>query len=119
MTVYFIGAGPGDPELITVKGQRLIRSCPVIIYAGSLVPAAVLVERTAVGGVVAATAGVVAVPAASEKAKGAECGLSVLSAKVAVRVKLVTSLINVTVQSMAVAVALVVWQARTPSWYRR
>ncbi|MDB5982223.1 MAG: cobM [Pseudomonas sp.] len=42
MTVYFIGAGPGDPELITVKGQRLIRSCPVIIYAGSLVPTAVL-----------------------------------------------------------------------------
>lgn len=42
MTVYFIGAGPGDPELITVKGQRLIRSCPVIIYAGSLVPVAVL-----------------------------------------------------------------------------
>jgi precorrin-4/cobalt-precorrin-4 C11-methyltransferase len=41
MTVYFIGAGPGDPELITVKGQRLIRQCPVIIYAG-LVPAAVL-----------------------------------------------------------------------------
>ncbi|KVN03426.1 MULTISPECIES: precorrin-4 C(11)-methyltransferase [unclassified Burkholderia] len=42
MTVYFIGAGPGDPELITVKGQRLVRSCPVILYAGSLVPAAVL-----------------------------------------------------------------------------
>lgn len=42
MTVYFIGAGPGDPELITVKGQRLIRQCPVIVYAGSLVPAAVL-----------------------------------------------------------------------------
>ena len=42
MTVFFIGAGPGDPELITVKGQRLIRSCPVIIYAGSLVPEAVL-----------------------------------------------------------------------------
>lgn len=42
MTVYFIGAGPGDPELITVKGQRLIRQCPVIIYAGSLVPPAVL-----------------------------------------------------------------------------
>ena len=42
MTVYFIGAGPGDPELITVKGQRLIRSCPLIIYAGSLVPEAVL-----------------------------------------------------------------------------
>lgn len=42
MTVYFIGAGPGDPELITVKGQRLIRSCPVILYAGSLVPKALL-----------------------------------------------------------------------------
>jgi precorrin-4/cobalt-precorrin-4 C11-methyltransferase len=42
MTVYFIGAGPGDPELITVKGQRIIRTCPVILYAGSLVPEAVL-----------------------------------------------------------------------------
>ncbi|NIF52982.1 precorrin-4 C(11)-methyltransferase [Burkholderia sp. Ax-1724] len=42
MTVFFIGAGPGDPELITVKGQRLVRACPVILYAGSLVPAAVL-----------------------------------------------------------------------------
>jgi len=47
MTVYFIGAGPGDPELITVKGQRLVRQCPVIIYAGSLVPAAVLEGHTA------------------------------------------------------------------------
>lgn len=42
MTVFFIGAGPGDPELITVKGQRLVRSSPVILYAGSLVPPAVL-----------------------------------------------------------------------------
>lgn len=42
MTVYFIGAGPGDPELITVRGQRLIRSCATILYAGSLVPTAVL-----------------------------------------------------------------------------
>jgi precorrin-4/cobalt-precorrin-4 C11-methyltransferase len=42
MTVYFIGAGPGDPELITVRGQRLIRTCPTILYAGSLVPRAVL-----------------------------------------------------------------------------
>lgn len=37
MQVYFIGAGPGDPELITVKGQRLIAEADVIIYAGSLV----------------------------------------------------------------------------------
>lgn len=42
MTVHFIGAGPGDPELITVKGQRLLASCPVILYAGSLVPSALL-----------------------------------------------------------------------------
>lgn len=42
MTVHFIGAGPGDPELITVKGQRLIRECPVCLYAGSLVPEAVV-----------------------------------------------------------------------------
>lgn len=35
--VYFIGAGPGDPELITLKGRRLIERADVIIYAGSLV----------------------------------------------------------------------------------
>jgi precorrin-4/cobalt-precorrin-4 C11-methyltransferase len=44
MTVYFIGAGPGDPELITVKGQRLINASPIILYAGSLVPRAILAE---------------------------------------------------------------------------
>lgn len=42
MTVHFIGAGPGDPELITVKGQRLIAACPVCLYAGSLVPPAII-----------------------------------------------------------------------------
>jgi precorrin-4/cobalt-precorrin-4 C11-methyltransferase len=42
MTVHFIGAGPGDPELITVKGLRLISACPVCLYAGSLVPVAVV-----------------------------------------------------------------------------
>lgn len=35
--VYFVGAGPGDPELITVKGQRILKEADVIIYAGSLV----------------------------------------------------------------------------------
>lgn len=44
MTVYFIGAGPGDPELITVKAQRLINQCPVILYAGSLVPRAIFAD---------------------------------------------------------------------------
>ena len=47
MTVYFIGAGPGDPELITVKGQRLIASCPVCLYAGSLVPPEVVASAPA------------------------------------------------------------------------
>ena len=35
--VYFIGAGPGDPELITIKGRRLLDEADVVIYAGSLV----------------------------------------------------------------------------------
>ena len=42
MTVYFIGAGPGDPELLTKKAERLIAACPVCLYAGSLVPAEVV-----------------------------------------------------------------------------
>ncbi len=42
MTVHFIGAGPGDPDLLTIKGKRLIESCEVCLYAGSLVPAAVV-----------------------------------------------------------------------------
>lgn len=44
-TVHFIGAGPGDPELITIKGQRLIEEADVIIFAGSLVNPAVLDKR--------------------------------------------------------------------------
>ena len=39
MTVFFIGAGPGDPELLTKKAERVIGECPVCLYAGSLVPA--------------------------------------------------------------------------------
>ena len=42
MTVYFIGAGPGAPDLLTVRAQRLIAAVPVVLYAGSLVPAEVL-----------------------------------------------------------------------------
>jgi len=42
MTVHFVGAGPGDPDLITVRGRRLIEACPVCLYAGSLVPEAVV-----------------------------------------------------------------------------
>ena len=46
MTVHFIGAGPGSPDLITVRGLKLIQSAPVILYAGSLVPEAVLAEAS-------------------------------------------------------------------------
>jgi precorrin-4/cobalt-precorrin-4 C11-methyltransferase len=42
MTVHFIGAGPGAPDLITVRGLRLIERSPVCLYAGSLVPRAVV-----------------------------------------------------------------------------
>src|SRR3954466_5212597 len=41
-TVYFIGAGPGDPDLITVRGRALIERCRVCLFAGSLVPRAVV-----------------------------------------------------------------------------
>ena len=44
MTVHFIGAGPGAPDLITVRGLKLIRECPVVMYAGSLVPEAIISE---------------------------------------------------------------------------
>ncbi len=47
MTVYFIGAGPGAADLITVRGRRLIRTCPVVLYAGALVPRELLDEAGA------------------------------------------------------------------------
>ena len=45
--VYFVGAGPGDPELITVKGRRLLDEAGTVIYAGSLVNPALLAGLTA------------------------------------------------------------------------
>ncbi len=42
MTVHFIGAGPGAPDLITLRGRDLLARCPVCLYAGSLVPPALL-----------------------------------------------------------------------------
>ena len=42
MTVHFIGAGPGAPDLITLRGRDLIARCPVCLYAGSLIPKALL-----------------------------------------------------------------------------
>ena len=42
MTVYFVGAGPGDPELMTLKGAKIVARCRTCLYAGSLVPPAVI-----------------------------------------------------------------------------
>lgn len=42
MKLYFVGAGPGDPDLITVKGKRLLAEADLVIYAGSLVNPALL-----------------------------------------------------------------------------
>lgn len=47
MTVHFIGAGPGAPDLITLRGQRLVERCPVCLYAGSLVPPEVVAAAPA------------------------------------------------------------------------
>lgn len=42
MRVYIIGAGPGDPKLLTIRGAELIARCPVVLYTGSLVPPEVI-----------------------------------------------------------------------------
>jgi precorrin-4/cobalt-precorrin-4 C11-methyltransferase len=42
MTVHFIGAGPGAADLLTLRGRDLIAACPVCLYAGSLIPEAIL-----------------------------------------------------------------------------
>ncbi|RLQ88267.1 precorrin-4 C(11)-methyltransferase [Notoacmeibacter ruber] len=42
MTIYFIGAGPGAPDLMTLRGKSLIEKCPVCVYAGSIVPPDIL-----------------------------------------------------------------------------
>lgn len=46
MTVHFIGAGPGAADLITLRAQRLIASCPVCVYAGSLIPDEVIAHAS-------------------------------------------------------------------------
>ena len=43
--IHFVGAGPGAPDLITIRGQKLLAKADVIIYAGSLVNPQLLDEK--------------------------------------------------------------------------
>ena len=52
MTVHFIGAGPGAPDLLTLRAQRLIASAPVCLYAGALVPPEILAHTPATARVI-------------------------------------------------------------------
>lgn len=47
MSVHFIGAGPGAPDLITLRGLRVLEAAPVVLYAGSLVPVEMLAHARA------------------------------------------------------------------------
>jgi precorrin-4/cobalt-precorrin-4 C11-methyltransferase len=47
VTVHFIGAGPGAPDLLTLRAQRLIAACPVCLYAGALVPPGIVAHAPA------------------------------------------------------------------------
>ena len=76
MSVHFIGAGPGDPDLITIKGRRLIEQCPVCLYAGSLVPEAV-VACAPKGAVIMDTAPMTLAEIIDEMAKAHENGQDV------------------------------------------
>ena len=73
MTVHFIGAGPGAPDLITLRSRDLIARCPVCLYAGSLVPKALL-EHCPPGARVADTAPMSLDEIIAEMARATEAG---------------------------------------------
>ena len=75
--VSFIGAGPGDPELLTIKGKRLIDSADIIIYAGSLVNPQVLSDAKE-GGVIYNSAGMNLEEVLAVMKDGEEKGLKVV-----------------------------------------
>ncbi len=74
--IYFIGAGPGDPDLITVRGRALIERCPVCLFAGSLVPRAVVAFAPA-GALVRNTASMALEAIISAMAEATESGKDV------------------------------------------
>jgi len=76
MTVHFIGAGPGAPDLITVRGRELLSRCPVCLYAGSLVPRALLAHCPA-GARIADTAPMSLDEIVAEFVRAAETGQDV------------------------------------------
>ncbi len=76
MTVHFIGAGPGAPDLITVRGRDHIRAAPVVLYAGSLVPTQVVAEAPE-GARVIDTSGLTLDEIVAEMAAAHESGLDV------------------------------------------
>ncbi|HEY6003578.1 MAG TPA: precorrin-4 C(11)-methyltransferase [Anaeromyxobacter sp.] len=76
MTVHFIGAGPGAPDLVTVRGAELIARAPVVLYAGSLVPRAI-VARAAPGARVLDTASMTLDEIVAEMAAAHRAGLDV------------------------------------------
>ncbi|MET0677203.1 MAG: precorrin-4 C(11)-methyltransferase [Bradyrhizobium sp.] len=76
MTVHFIGAGPGAPDLITLRGRDLIARCPVCLYAGSLVPKALL-DHCPVGARIVDTAPLSLDDIIGEMARATEAGCDV------------------------------------------
>ena len=76
MTVHFIGAGPGAADLITVRGRDLIARCPVCLYAGSLVPRALL-DYCPAGAKILDTAPMTLDEIVAEMAAAHEAGLDV------------------------------------------
>lgn len=73
MTVHFIGAGPGAPDLITLRGRDLIARCPVCLYAGSLVPKGLL-EHCPLGARIIDTAPMALGEIIAEMARATEAG---------------------------------------------
>jgi precorrin-4/cobalt-precorrin-4 C11-methyltransferase len=73
VTVHFIGAGPGAPDLITLRGRDLIARCPVCLYAGSLVPEALL-EHCPPGARIIDTAPMALDEIIAEMARAAQAG---------------------------------------------